>query len=171
MLRTRLTPEACYERLRARTVSLLAPTTLFSRPSRRPVYGSVSRQGFALTKYTLLYRNDLRTEASGRFLLAPDGGTEIPVRLGMSRVPAVFMTFWFGFIAVFIAGAIVAWLGGPVRAYGSPALLILFALAMAGLGVAFMAFARWLSRNEGPFLLRFLCELLEAEEIRTVQRG
>jgi len=89
----------------------------------------------------------------------------------MSRVPAIFMSVWFGFILVFIAGAIVAWLGGPVRTQGSPAFLILSALGMAAMGVAFMAFGRWLSRNERPFLLRFLGELLEAEEIRAIEHS
>ena len=88
------------------------------------------------------------------------------MRLGMSRVAALLMTAWFGFLVVFIAGALVASLGGPVRTQGSPALLVLFALGMAALGVAFMAFGRWLSRNEGSFLLQFLRETLDSEEIR-----
>jgi hypothetical protein len=129
------------------------------------VQGRVSRNGFALIKHTPFFHNSFRTEASGRFVLASGGGTEIPMRIGMSRWTALFITLWLGFLLAFVLVALAASLGELVHTSGHPAFVILAPTGMAAFGVALMAFGRWLSRNEGPFLVRFLREELEAEAV------
>ena len=163
-LRTRLAPEECSRRLEPLVIawsSRMAILWSAQGAAGRPLIGAVSPAGFALRK-KIPYKNDLQTEASARFELAPDG-TRMRVRLGARRWVLLFLSLWLSIItAIMISVPYLcrAYPGSchgnlpPWAAFGVP----LFAACILVLG-------RWLSRDDAEFLISFLKGKLEAEEV------
>ena len=164
VLRTRLAPEECCRRLEPLVIPWSARMAiLWSAQARagRPLIGAVSPYGFAVRK-KIFYKNDLQTEASARFELAPDG-TRMRVRLGARTWVVFFMSLWLSIITVvmvsvpYLCHAYPKSCHGnlpPWAAYGIP----VFAACILVLG-------RWLSRNDAEFLIAQLKETLAAEEV------
>ncbi len=163
-LRTRLAPEECLRRLEPLIIpwtSRMAILWSAGAFAGRPFIGVLSPHGFALRK-KIPYKNDLQTEASARFELAPDG-TRMRVRLGARRWVVLLLSFWLSVVTLIMMlvpylcrayprschGSLPSW-----AAYAVP----LFALAILVLG-------RWLARNDAEFLLAKLKEALAAEEV------
>lgn len=157
VLVTRLLPDECVARLGARV-------TRRGRGSPRPpfdrhtVRGTVTSAGFAVKRSgqsLSLYA----TEAVGTF--GPDaGGTRIRVQLGQSS--------WLLPLELAVIAAWLVLAGVPlllaVRANADPSTASAVRLAVVpGLLVLLHAWGRWLARSDGPALVRFLCETLEAE--------
>ena len=156
VLRTSLAPESCRERLRARVGSIWNPFSSWSHPVR----GRVTEKGFWIEK-SIHYRNSFQTVARGRWI--PEGnGSRIDVTLGMNRFMVVFILAWL----VLVGGIGVMWwfIDSPAtnpRPEKFPALAAALPLLMLVLGVALVAFGRWLARNEAPELTQFLIRELE----------
>jgi hypothetical protein len=161
-LETRLSPEACRDRLTPLVGSW------FAGWSKCPVRGSVHGDGFSITK-TISYRNSFQTQASGTFGSSA-AGTRIRVRLGFPIVVAIFFTFWLvGVGALFAVSllALIADLPGSLSApsLAGPAGFVLILGGMFAFGVVLQTFGRWVARDEAEFLVRFLADTLEAHEV------
>lgn len=85
-LQTRLSPSEMAEQLSARLARRTWTgnwRTLFGENGEGLLTGRVTARGFVLRK-PICGRNSSQTEAHGRYLATPDG-TEIALRVGMSR--------------------------------------------------------------------------------------
>jgi hypothetical protein len=161
-LETRVSPDACRDRLTPLVGSW------FSAWSTCPVRGSVHNDGFSIAK-TIHYRNSFQIQASGRFEQNATG-TRIRVRLGFSLVVAAFFTFWMLGVSAFFAVSLLALIADLPRSLSTmglagPAGFVLVLGGMLAFGVVLQAFGRWLARDEADFLLRFLADTLEADEV------
>jgi len=125
------------------------------------VEGSTGPSGFAIHCESSV-RNHFRAEAVGR-LIATNQGTRIEVELG-SRLGAR----WFAAAALAFSGFIsialvLRWRHDPASEWSgySLPLAVLFPPFIYG----YLAASRWLTRNEGPQLLKWLRDLLEARSL------
>ncbi len=160
VLATKLSPSECEARLRART----AGWPLWRPTADHPVAGSVSRTCFSLTK-AISGRNSFQTEARGT-LTAEEHGTRIQVTLGPSPLVLVFVLLWLAFDAAFL----IAGLQGEVvigTGLGFPPVAI--PVAMLVIGIAVVGLGRLSARRESTFLLRFLHDELQAEELPSAE--
>ena len=164
MLRTRLTPEECSHRLEPLVIpwgsrmALVWPT---KELLGRPLVGMVSPAGFALRK-KLPYKNDLQTEASARFEIAPDG-TRLRVRLGARSWVLYFMLLWLSVITIIMGAVPFLCQAYPRSCHGNLPPWAAFSIPV--FAACILVLGRWLSRNEGEFLVSFLKEKLSAEEV------
>jgi hypothetical protein len=167
-LRTRLSPEECFHRLQPLTLPWIS--TLFIIPwafSKLPVMGWVWPTGFALRKITidpLQQLNGLQPEAKAQFVLAPEGGTQMRVRLGVRTWITVFG--WVAIVYVVLFGEVLnllcRWTGNQRCKEPSAFLWPLV------LPVLFVIFQMWPWRQvriEKTFLVNFLKQTLQAEEV------
>jgi hypothetical protein len=119
----------------------------------KPVVGRVSGWSIRLAK-RIGYQNSFQTILRGR--LAPHSrGSVFRGTAGMHPGVAFFMAVW---LAVAACVGVAGMVGGAAQLVDAiPALLMMaFGVAVAGLG-------RWLARNEKPFLVVFLAEVLAAD--------
>jgi hypothetical protein len=165
-LETRFSPEECRLLLEPHVASGFAFWT------DRPVRGSARSGGFSLTK-SISYRNSFQTQAAGKFVRT-DAGTHIRVRLGLSRPVAALFTFWLLGLTAFAALGFLMLVADLPRSLNtanlsSPVRLVAVVGGMLTFGVALQTFGRWLARDEADFLMRFLGETLEAQELPETQ--
>lgn len=161
-LRTRLAPEECCRRLEPLVMpwgSRMAIVWPTKEMLGRPLKGAVSPAGFALRK-KIFYKNDLQTEGSARFELAPDG-TRMRVRLGARRWVLLFMSLWLSVITVIMVSVPYLCHAYPRSCHGDP----WFTPAVPVLAACILVLGRWLSRHDAEFLISFLKEKLQAEEV------
>ncbi len=159
LLETRLSPEECYARLAPQVASGFAFRT------DRPVRGSVSTNGFTLTK-TISHRNSFQAQASGRFMPIPSG-TRVEIGFALSPIVAVFICLWLGVVGIIFAGSLITGIV-MARTLADSLAAVAFAAFPAGMllfGIGLLAFGRWLTRDEPEFLMRILAETLEAQEL------
>lgn len=122
--------------------------------------GWVSPAGFALRK-RIRYGNGLQTEASAKFVVAPDG-TRMIVRLGPRRWVVVSLAICLVWIALAVAGlALACYFLTGARCGGPPAMSFALPFLFAGI----LVFARWLARDDAEFLIAVLKQTLQAEEV------
>lgn len=161
-LRTRLAPEECFRRLEPLVIpwgSRMAMVWPSKEMLGRPLIGAVSSAGFELRR-KIVYKNDLQTAASARFELAPDG-TRMRVRLGARRWVLFFMSLWFSVITVLMLSVPYLCRAYPRSCHGDP----WFAPAVPIFAACILVLGRWLSRDDAEFLISFLKEKLNAEEM------
>ena len=127
----------------------------------RPLIGTVSPAGFALRK-KIAYKNDLQTEASAHFDLAPDG-TRMRVRLGARRWVVLFMSLWLSVITVIMLSVPYLCRAYPKSCHGNLPPWAAYSIPLFAAGI--LVLGRWLSRNDAEFLISFLKEKLNAEEV------
>jgi hypothetical protein len=163
VLRTRLAPEECSRRLEPLVIPWSSRMAiLWSAEYRgRPLIGAVSPAGFELRK-KLPYKNDLQTEAAARFELAPDG-TRMRVRLGARSWVLLFLSLWLSIITVVMISVPYLCRAYPKSCHGNLPPGAAFGVPI--LAVCILALGRWLSRNDAEFLISFLKEKLQAEEV------
>ena len=125
----------------------------------RPLVGAVSPDGFALRK-KIPYKNDLQTEASARFEIAPDG-TRMRVRLGARRWVLFFMSLWLSILTVIMFSVPYLCRTYPRSCHGNP----WGAPAVPVFAACILALGRWLSRNDAEFLIARLKETIAAEDV------
>jgi hypothetical protein len=172
-LRTRLSPEECCRRLQLLTlpwmsIMLVIPWAF----SRLPLMGWVDPTGFAVRKRTVS-RNvsfSMQPEAKTQFTVAPDG-TRMRVRLGVRRWVMILNSVGTIYVALYLVGFMLLFrfLGYP-RFRGRLVVVPLLFFALLE------AFAWWdwkWFREEEAFLITFLKQTLEAEEVPELpaQRG
>ena len=140
----------------------------------RPLLGRVSRDRFAVRRYTPWFRNTYFPEVSGDLSPTTDG-TEIRVRIGISRVAAWLTLVWLlAMLALFLGlllSALATTPDTPAGAQGAPLLGALVALLLLLLGCGMVLLGRWLSRSDGVFVLGVLADALEAREADPSEAG
>ena len=155
VLRSPLSPEACVQHLQAETGSMWNPFSIWTHPVR----GRVSEQGFRIVRTRRWGRNSMQPEARGEW--TSDGsGTRIEVSFAVQQRWA--LAIWLVVMVLYCA----AWMVYPPvpRAGGmAPAFVRLMPLMVIALGLAGIAFGRWLARGDTPWLLDFLRRTLECE--------
>ena len=163
---TTLSADECQARLQEQLVTWSFPRNLFLPPVPGPIQGSVTTEGFAITKYTPLMRNTMRPQAWGQFV-RESNGTRIALRIGSRPGRAVLMLAWLC-LALFLATiSVLAALSGRQEPSGAESAVLLPLLLPIG-GVFIFVIGRVLAQGEDVFLLAFLRETLEAEEVEQV---
>jgi hypothetical protein len=151
LMRTRLSPEICAERLEGRIDSDIS--WLASWFGTKPVQGHVRRGWASLHKRPAL-RNEFQPILAVSITPA-EGGARLFCRVGRFWTYWVMVVAW-GFLVAFVAvGAVL-----NDALFGVGELIFLLAL-----GLASAAFGRWLGRNDLAFLLAFVQETLEADVV------
>lgn len=149
-LRTRLAPEECFRRLEPLVIPWGSRVPILwsaQATAGRPLIGAVSAAGFAVRK-KIPYKNDLQTEASARFELAPDG-TRMRVRLGARSWVLFFMVLWFSVITVIMFSVPFLCRSYPRSCHGDPS----FAPVVPIVAAIILVLGRWLCRNDAEFLM------------------
>ena len=167
-LRTRLSPEECVRRLQPLTLPWISILLVIPWAfSKLPVMGWVWPTGFALRKITIdpmKQLNGLQPEAKAQFVIAPDGCTEMRVRLGVRRWITVFGWVGMVYIVLFceVLNLLCRWTDGS-KCKGPTTFLWPFVLPLL-----LLMFQIWPSRQERiekTFLVNFLKQTLQAEEV------
>jgi hypothetical protein len=140
--------EDSVERLRAAT-----KRSVFSALSETAAVGKVSKDSVRLQRAIPMVGNSFKPFFLGRFD-SREGKVVLVGRFTMLPIVKVFMTFWFGFVTL----TSVAFLLGANSALRAPAVLVPF--AMIGGGVALLAFAKWLARNDVAWLTKVIEDAL-----------
>jgi hypothetical protein len=121
----------------------------------------VSATGFSLTR-ARSGRNSFQTEARGTFIIV-EQRTRIQVTLGPSPVVLIFVLIWLALVLAFLLGGLSGdFVIGATLGF-SP---VTIPIAMLLVGVAMVAIGRVVARDDARFLLRFLKDELEADELR-----
>ena len=173
-LRTRLSPGECYRRLRPVTlpwiqIMLIIPWAF----SKLPLMGWVYPSGFAVRKLTVSFKvaTMMQPEAKAQFIAVPDG-TLMRVRLGIRRWIA--MLSWIGLVYVIIFAEGLAFLLCRLQPNPRCNVPLAFVWPIA-LPVAIELLAWWSAkpvvRDESAFLINFLKQTLEAEEVPATDTG
>lgn len=120
------------------------------------------------------YRNSFRPLMKAKFLHSPEG-TRVKCRFRMAIAVRIFMTIWFGFVGLLAgASALDALLPdavGRAESFDSPKdgaaapSALIFTMLMLAFGVVLVRGGRWLARDEPDFLVLFLLQTLDAEEL------
>lgn len=155
---TALSPHHCAERLSA------AIDGYFVLFGQKPVIGEAQPTGATLKK-RINYRNSFQTIARLTFY-QEGGGTRIAVRSGMPIVAMIFMTVWFGFVAIFLVGALATTATAGFRPDDLMFILVPAFMFVFGIGLIF--YGAWLARDEHAFLTSFVAETLEGRVQPTV---
>jgi hypothetical protein len=178
MLLTSLTPEQCRERLRTRvapdtedvnlSLSFLPGESVWrmlhsngATSSAPSIRGFFYATGLHLRK-TIRYGNPFQTTAAVK-LIRTSAGTRVLVCLGMEETSAVGLAICLGSCVVFTLFMIAGGRSSPEAFSGPP--IVFMCLGFLTFGYAMLVISRSLARDEGPFLLQFLRETLEAEEL------
>lgn len=167
-LRTRLSPEDCFLRLKPLTLPWLSIFLVFPWAfSKLPLMGWVWPTGFAVRKLTVSFNIStmMQPEAKAEFVVAHDG-TRMRVRLGIRRW--VTISSWIGLAYLIIVGeglTLFICHFQPNPRCDSP-----FAYAWPiAFPVVLEILAWWGAQrvvpDESVFLVNFLKQTLEAEEI------
>jgi hypothetical protein len=119
--------------------------------------------GFTLRK-AIWYANPFQTVAAGRIRGGPQG-TRVWLCLGMEETSAIFPALWLVVWIVLTLIIAAQWRSAPESFTSHPAWVSSVLFLFLAWGYGFLVFARWLARDEGGFLLQFLREALEAEEV------
>lgn len=167
-LRTGLSPEECFHRLQPLTLPWLSIVLVIPWAfSKLPVMGWVWPTGFAVRKLTvsLNVSTMMQPEARAQFVVAPDG-TRMRVRLGVRRWIAI--SSWIGLAAmiIFLEGlTFLLCRFQPNPRCNGPLTFIWPLVIPVTLGLLAWLGAKQVVRDESAFLVNFLKQTLEAEEI------
>ena len=165
-LRTSLTRAVCIARLQP----LLDSSWSFG--GNRLIIGSVNQTTLRAVK-RIGYRNPFQTRLTTT-LSDNDGGMRLHCRFGPPLIVELFMLFWFsdicligGLIFVVALAAVWANLTYPGGAITAPMIYMLIGppVLLSG-GVGFVRLGLYSARGERDFLLTFVKETLDAEEVR-----
>jgi len=162
VLTTELKPEECLARLRERLSSdELGSGSLARSGWEVGVEGSTGPSSFAIHSESSV-RNHFQTEALGHFI-PTNQGTRIEVELGSPRGARLFAMVALAFSGFISVALVLRWRQDPVSQWSSYSLPI--AVLFPPFIYGYLASSRWLTRAEGPRLLRWLRDLLEAAEL------
>jgi hypothetical protein len=142
--------EESVERLRAAT-----KRSVFSALSETAAVGKVSEKSVRLQRVIPMVGNSFKPFFLGQFE-SSNGQVLLVGRFTMLPIVKVFMTFWFGFVSLTSLGFLL----GASSTTPVPAVLGPFGM-IAG-GVAMLAFAKWLARNDVAWLSKLIEGALES---------
>jgi ABC-type sugar transport system permease subunit len=168
-LRTRLSPQECFCRLQRSTLPWSSAILVIPLvTSTLPLIGWVYSTGFAVRKRAL-HSNGMQPEAKASFVAVSDG-THMTVRLGTRRWVTVLNFCSLTFMMLMGGGiALLCRLQGETRCTGPSVFAMPFVIPSSL--ACILLFARWLARDEAAFLVAFLKQTLEAEEVPETAHG
>jgi len=162
VLATVLLPQECLTRLGQRLSSGEGEPVQSGGPAWGiGVQGSTGPSGFTIHQESSV-RNHFQTEALGRFISSREG-TRIELEFGSRRGARVFALVALAFSGFISVALVLRWRRDPVSEWNSYSLP--FAVLFPPFIYGYLAASRWLTRNDGPQLLRWLRDLLEAGEL------
>jgi hypothetical protein len=124
------------------------------------IRGSVGPSGFSVHPEPSA-RNRFQTEAVGR-LTPTSEGTRITLEFGVARGAKLFAVAALALSGTISVALVLRWLRDPSSPWSS--LSVPIAVFFPPFIYGYFAASRWLAREEGPFLVRLLRNLLEARE-------
>ena len=162
---TRLPPEVCERLLRAHVAYVYSPLAWIGL-DRRPARGRIWRDRFWLRRATRI-RNDLQTVASGAWVADTSQARRTLVRVTLSspRVAAWILVGWFALVGLFTLAGLMNALAHPAELHLDDVFELIVPLEALGLGLAVFAFPRWLARGDATFLIGFLRDILQANQV------
>ena len=141
-----------------RRLSDATKRSVFGAFTQQAAVGQVSRDRVSLQRVIPFVGNSFKPFYIGKFREL-NGRVVLTGRFTMLWWVKAFMTFWFGFCALWTALAIAPLLMRDANAWWFP-----FAGAsMFAVGVAFVAFAKRLARNDVPWLSKVIQDALSKE--------
>jgi hypothetical protein len=147
------------ERLRAAT-----KRSVFSALSETAAVGKVSKESVRLQRAIPMVGNSFKPFFLGRFDSSA-GKVVLVGRFTMLPIVKLFMTFWFAFVTL----TSVAFLLGANSTIRAPAVLVPFGII--GGGVAMLAFAKWLARNDVAWLTKVIEDALASPRSTAAARA
>lgn len=164
MYSTKLSPHECLQRLRSH-VSDMRLSPAWSPPAEGTVLAKVCANRFRLFVQGQKYmRNSFGPFFYGRVEEGREG-THIIGSFRMHPFVRAFLAIWFGGLAVMAVIFPGVAFSGNLPAGKPPFVFVVGPLLMILLGIALVAFGRWLSRGQISRLREFLREDLEATSI------
>jgi hypothetical protein len=162
ILRTHIAIDEC----RARLASAVDPVrwgfSLSGYAGAKPILGKLRDTTFRL-QMRPCYRNSFAPLFFGHFVASAEG-TVVEGDFRMHPFVRVFMIFWFSFLVVFAAIALVVPSRDQPEAPWGRAALLIVAAGMGAFGVGLVKFGGWLGRTEKEVIVGFLKSTLEANE-------
>ncbi len=147
------------ERLHAAT-----KRSVFSALSEAAAVGKVTKDSVRLQRVIPMVGNSFKPFFLGRFHVS-EGRVLLTGRFTMLPIVKVFMTFWFGMVALGSVGFLLA----AVSTMPVPA--VLAPLVMLGGGLAMVAFGKWLARNDVAWLSEVIEGALKSPGTAVAARG
>jgi hypothetical protein len=124
--------------------------SLFSVLAEPAAVGKVTEMRVSLQRVIPMVRNSFKPFFFGQFVTR-EGRVFLTGRFTMHGTVKVFMSFWFGFLALTVIGSVAAALVAPAGR-GPGLLFLLFPLGMCGFGIGLVRFGTWLARNDMQWL-------------------
>jgi hypothetical protein len=137
------------------------PTTLFGVVTRQAAVGEVTKRGVSLQMMIPFFRNSFKPFYVGQFQVI-DGRVVLTGCFTMHWSVKAFMTMWFGFCALWIAGSVTVAAVDP-----SAWLLPCAGMAMFVAGCAIVAFGKKLSAGDATWLTTLIQQALAEENAHT----
>ena len=139
-------------------LSAATQRSVFGAFTHQAAVGRVSKDRVSLQRVIPFVGNSFKPFYIGKFR-ETNGRVVLTGRFTMLWLVKAFMTFWFGFCALWTAVAVLPLLMRDANAWWFP-----FAGAgMFAAGVAFVAFCKRLSRNDIPWLSKVIQNALSSE--------
>lgn len=142
----------------SRLAKVVKPS-LFRALAQESAVGTVTEQRVSIQRVIPLMRNSWKPFFIGSFRSV---GTKILLSGHFTYAPSVkiFMSFWFGFLAIWTVLAAGALFAGAADAYWLP----LFGVAMFAAGIGMVRIGKWFARNDVAWLSRVISEALDSSE-------
>lgn len=155
-LRTRLTPEQCRKQLKLHVSAHPGGRVPF--PTYDAVAGWVSATNFRIQRDDNVFVTPCPMIASGQ-ITPTDEGSRLVVQVGMKETGLTLICLWTLGWFVFLLIDLLTTLSAP---RGGPPNFLFWVFGFLGYGI--LVLSRWQGRYDGRVLIRFLCEVLKAEE-------
>jgi hypothetical protein len=136
--------------------------SVFFAMAREAAVGRVSAQRVVLQRAIPMFGNSFKPFFVGKFI-EHDGRVFLVGQFRMLWFVRVFMTFWFGMIALM---ALLSATGAPASSHNRW-FSFLGAIVMATAGLALVTLGKWLSRNDPAWISGVIAGALSAEKAPT----
>ena len=121
--------------------------TSFSRLTNQGMVGTVGKESTKIQRVIPMVGNSFKPFLVGSFT-SENGKTILSGVFRFHRFVQAFMTFWFGFIILWVLMASVAIMSKPAEAWFFP----LFGILMFVFGVGLVTLGKWFARNDKRWL-------------------
>ena len=136
----------------ARLAEAVKPT-IFHALTKQSAVGTVTEEKVSIQRVIPLVRNSWKPFFIGSFKTLQDR-TVLAGQFTFSPWAKVFMSVWFGCIAIWIVLATAAVVSHPAADFWFP----LFGIALFGVGIVMVLMGKWFARNDIAWLSRVISE-------------
>jgi hypothetical protein len=149
----------------ARLAQAVKPS-IFHALTKQSAVGTVTEEKVSIQRVIPLVRNSWKPFFIGSFETLQDRAV-LAGQFTFSPWVKVFMSVWFGFIAIWIALATAAVISHPAADFWFP----LFGVALFGVGIVMVLVGKWFARNDIAWLSRVISEALGTHGAQPCVRG